>query len=257
MMRLVAGLMVAALIAAPLPGRGAPPVPAVDREYAAGEVLTFDLAWLKVLGGKGTMKIAPVEGDASRFRITSEVASNEGISRFYRVRDFIESIVARDTFSTLRYEKRLRERKRVKDVVTIVDAARGIATRRGEEIAVPTPVYDPVSIIYYIRRLELTPGSSLAVKILSDRRVYDTEIVVLRRETVTVAAGTFRTIVVEPRLGKPAGEERNPEGQMQVWLSDDERRLPVRIRTQLRTGVITASLRSVGSSGTGGVSNLK
>ncbi|MHB0970271.1 MAG: DUF3108 domain-containing protein [Thermoanaerobaculia bacterium] len=257
MMRLVTGLMVALLIVAPRPGNAAPAAPAVAKAYIAGEVLTFDLAWLKVLGGRGTMSIAPVDGDPSRLRITSEVASNDGISRFYRVRDFVESIVARDNFSTLRYEKRLRERKRVKDVVTTVDPSRGIASRRGEEIAVPTPVYDPVSIIYYIRRLDLTPGNSLAVKILSDRRVYDTEIEVLRRETVTVPAGTFRTIVVQPRLGKPEDGERNPEGQMQVWLSDDERRLPVRIRTQLRAGAITASLRSVGNGGSGAASNLK
>lgn len=257
MTRIALGLMLAAVIAAAPVDAPRPAATCVDEAYAEGEVLAFNLAWLKVIGGKGTMTIAPVEGDATRLRITSEAASNEGISRFYRVRDFVESTVARDSFTTLRYEKRLRERKRVKDVVTIVDPARGIAVRRGEEIKVPTPVYDPLSIVYFIRRLRLESGSTLKVKVLSDRRVYDTEIVALRRETITVPAGTFRTIVVEPRLRGEESGERNPEGQMQVWFSDDERRLPVRIRTELRAGAITASLRSVTGTAAGASSKLK
>jgi hypothetical protein len=257
MTRIALGLVLAAAIVA-APVEVVPPAAdSVDKAYADGEVLAFDFAWLRIIGGKGTMTIAPAVGDPSRLRITSEVASNEGISRFYRVRDFVESTVARDSFTTLRYEKRLRERKRVKDVVTIVDPARGIAVRRGEEIKVPTPVYDPLSILYFIRRLELEPGSTLNVKVLSDRRVYDTEIAVLRRETITVPAGTFRTIVVEPRLRGGESGEREPEEQMQVWFSDDARRLPVRIRTQLRAGAITASLRSVTGGGSGASSNLK
>jgi hypothetical protein len=55
-----------------------------------------------------------------------------------------------------------------------------------------------------------------------------------------VAAGTFKTIVVEP-LVKEGGLFKS-EGRIVIWLSDDERKLPVRVNTKVLIGSIDVEL---------------
>ncbi|MEP7274298.1 MAG: DUF3108 domain-containing protein, partial [Acidobacteriota bacterium] len=49
------------------------------------------------------------------------------------------------------------------------------------------------------------------------------------------------TIKLEPRLFGP-GRFFTREGEMQIWVTDDERRVPVRLVAKTSSGTITATL---------------
>jgi hypothetical protein len=222
----------------------AAPMPAdVAAIFEAGETLDYNLQWVRITGGSARMTISPIEGE--RYRLTSIGKSGAFFSRFFRVRDEIESIVARGDFSTLQYHKILDERGKRKDELTVVDEARGIATRKGKTISVPRPIFDPLSLIYYLRRLDLTPGKSHQFTVLADGKLYEVDARVLQKETITTPAGTFQTVLVEPRMESPAGVFRDEQNRLLVWYSDDDRRLPVRIRSDVNIGSITATLRKI------------
>lgn len=214
---------------------------AVSTAFSQGETLDYNLTWMRIHAGTARMTIAPAPDD--RLRITSVAKSSKGISRIYHVNDSIECLVDRGDFSTLKYTKKIDERDQKKTEVTTIE--NGIATRvrfKVKKTAVPRPVYDPISIIYHVRTLDLSPGKSHSFKIISDGKLYDVHARVVRRESVQTPAGTFATVMVEPEM-KLAGEER--EERMSIWYSDDERRIPVRIRTEVNFGAITATLRGV------------
>ena len=62
------------------------------------------------------------------------------------------------------------------------------------------------------------------------------------RERITVPAGTFDCLVVQPVI---QGEGLFQfEGDLTIWLSDDEHRLPVIMKTKVKVGAIDASLKS-------------
>ena len=212
--------------------------------YDAGETLDFNLTWARISGGSARMTIAPVNGD--RYRITSVGKSGPFFSHFFKVRDEIESIVSRSSFSTLRYHKRLDERGRKTDELTVINPGKGVATRKEEEIKVPSPIHDPLSLIYYLRTLQLAPGKSFEFEILADGKLYTVHAHVIGRETITTPAGTFRCLVVEPKMAAAAGVFRDDQNRLVIWFSDDARRLPVRIRSDVKIGSITATLRDVG-----------
>lgn len=213
----------------------------VEQTYARGETLDFTLTWMKVTGGAARMTIAPA-GD-SRYRITSVARSSGGIARLFKVRDEIETTVDRSDFSTLTYVKRLDERgDKMVETTTIED---GVATRKRKKIKkvpVPRPVFDPISVIYYFRTLELAPGKSYELTLISDGKLYTVHAHVIRREIVQTPAGTFNTLLVEPEMVS-SGVQR--EERLFIWYSDDDRRLPVRIRTEVKFGSVTATLKSV------------
>lgn len=220
---------------------------AIFSTFLSGETLDYELKWLKITGGSARMTIGPL--DDGRLRITSVGKSSPGFSRFFKVRDEIETIVSRDDFSTLRYLKKLDEQgDKHEELTTITE---GVASRvrhsKVKNVKVPRPVYDPISLIYLIRTLDLSPGKKHDFTVIADGKVYSVHANVVRRETLTTPAGEFKTVVVEPKMesGGVAREER-----LWIWYSDDERRIPVRIRSEVSFGAITATLRGV-SAGVG------
>jgi hypothetical protein len=216
------------------------PVSPVEQKFIDGETLDFNLSWLKVTGGTARMTISP--GGDDRFRITSVARSSPSFSRIFNVRDEIETTVSRGDFSTLRYVKRLDEEGDKQDEVTVVDE--GVATRtrkKVKKVRVPRPVFDPISLIYHLRTLDLTPGKAHDFDVIADGKLYTVHARAVRREKVQTPAGTFDCIRVEPQMIS-GGVER--EERLFIWYTDDERRLPVRIRTEVKFGAITATLRA-------------
>jgi hypothetical protein len=217
---------------------------AVVAAFLTGETLDYEVKWLKITGGSARMTIA-AQGD-DRIRITSVAKSSPSFSRFFKVRDEIETVVAKDDFSTLSYIKKLDEDGDKHEEVTKIE--NGTATRKKKtktkQVQVPTPVFDPISLIYHLRTLDLSVGKTHDFTVIADGKVYTVHANVVRRETITTPAGTFRTVVVEPQMvaGGVAREER-----LWIWYSDDERHLPVRIRTEVNFGAVTATLRTVRS----------
>jgi hypothetical protein len=72
--------------------------------------------------------------------------------------------------------------------------------------------------------------------------VHDLDVKYLGKETVTVPAGTFDCIVVEP-LVKEGGLFKH-EGNIIIWLTDDEAKLPVKVKTKVVIGSVDANLSS-------------
>jgi hypothetical protein len=95
--------------------------------------------------------------------------------------------------------------------------------------------------LYYLRTQELWPGKTIAIDNHSGRRIYPLETRVLREERVTVKAGTFDCYVVEPF---PRGGAFRSKGSLVVWLTKDERKMPVLIKSKVFFGSVAVKLVS-------------
>lgn len=210
--------------------------------FTEGETLDFVVTWLKVTGGTARMTIAP-QGD--NFRITSVAKSSGSLGRMFKIRDEIESIVAKSDFTTLRYTKRLDERGDKEREVTIIadgSASRTRANGKTKTVPVPDPVFDPISVVYHLRTLGLELGKSHDLTLISDGKVYTVKAKVVKREVIETPAGRFTTLMVEPEMVR-GGVPR--EERLFIWYTDDERHIPVRIRTEVNFGSVVASLRTI------------
>lgn len=210
--------------------------------FRRGETLDYSLTWLKVTGGSARMTIAPK--DDERYRITSVARSSGSLSRFIQVRDEIETIVGQRDFGTQLYVKRLDEKGDKHEEVTVVSERVAARTKNGKtkSIRVPDPVLDPISVIYYFRTFDLAPGKSYDLTLVSDGKLYTVNARVIRREVVTTPAGRFNTLLVEPTMLN-SGVPR--EERLFIWYTDDDRHIPVRIRTEVKFGSVVATLQSV------------
>jgi hypothetical protein len=121
--------------------------------------------------------------------------------------------------------------------------ARGIWIRNDTDTAatVEQPL-DDASFFYFARTLPLDSGASYEFHryFLADRN--PVIIRVLGRDSVSVPAGRFAAVAVRP-IFKARGLF-GESGQATIWFSDDEARIPVRIRSRMSIGTLDLSLRS-------------
>ena len=108
------------------------------------------------------------------------------------------------------------------------------------ECDVEPHVQDILSSLYYVRTVPLEVGKSVYVPNHDNGKNYPLEVRVERRERVTVDAGTFDCLVVEPVLMGEAVFKQN--GRVKVWLTDDELRMPVLLKSKVFVGAIAGVL---------------
>ena len=97
-------------------------------------------------------------------------------------------------------------------------------------IATDQPL-DDISFLYYARTLPLEPGQTYTLARYFDAAGNPVRLVVLRRDTVKVPAGTFSTIVVQPIIQTKGIFGQG--GHAEVYFTDDERRMPVEVRSSV------------------------
>ncbi len=213
--------------------------------FGPGEELEFSIDYGPINAGSATLGITGlVETDGHLcYRVESRARSNNFFSTFYRVRDKVVSHIDVVTLHSRFFSKRLREGDYRKNITVRFDQRHHQAVYLdGRVLDVPWPIHDALSAFYFVRALPLAPAETTYVTTHSSRRNYQLQVVVHRRERITVPAGTFDCLVVEPvNMGEGLFKH---EGQLLIWLTDDERRLPVLMKSKVKVGAIDASLKS-------------
>jgi len=240
--------------AASLPARAAAAEagsPAVGGEelpevpFGVGERLEFSVNYNVIRAGTATLSVEGIElvNGHRCYRIVSMARSNSIISTFFEVRDRVVSLMdVRGLFSR-KFEKHLREGRYVKDEVVAIDQEAGLAYYAdGDTVEVLAGTQDALSSLYFVRTLDLEVGRIVAFANHAGKKNYPLRVRVLGRERIRTPAGRFSCIVVEPRL-KSEGIFKH-KGRLTVWLTDDEMRLPVKMKSQIKIGSITAELVS-------------
>jgi len=113
----------------------------------------------------------------------------------------------------------------------------------GELSALPTDQpLDDVSMVYYARSLPLAVGATYSIPRYFKADANPVVLKVLRRETITVPAGTFKTVVVQPLI-KTSGLF-GKGGQAELYFTDDAQHTLVQLRSKVSViGSLTLQLK--------------
>jgi hypothetical protein len=219
---------------------------ATNRAFGPGERLEFSVGYGVIKAGTAVMEIpdmVKLNGNKC-FHLVSTAQSNKVFSVFFKVDDKVESFMDAYGLYSLRYDKHLREGKFKSDVSMTFDQENHLALYNSEKdtFQVPEYVQDVLSAFYYIRTQDLQVGKSILVDNHTDKKTYPLEVRVLRKEKVKVEAGEFNCFVIEPMLKTPGIFEQ--KGKLTVWLTDDETKMPVLMKSKVIIGSISTELVS-------------
>lgn len=210
--------------------------------FGVGERLDFDIGYGFINAGYATIEVKDLIEYNGRpcFQIVSTANSNKFFSSFYSVEDRVETIIDAAGIFSWYFEKNLREGNYRSDRSYAFDQENHTVSYRGDTLDIAPFVQDALSVLYYVRTLDLKIGESVYIDNFTDGKMYPMEVKVTQKETVKVKAGTFDCIVVEPLL-LTSGIFKN-EGQLKVWLTDDRLKMPVLMKSRVLVGSISAEL---------------
>ncbi len=211
--------------------------------FAVGERLSYKVD-ASGIGGRGTMSVdGPVDVRGTetyllRFDVKAGVGPIKG-------KNLTESWLDPDRMAALRF-RALEKRpfSKHEEEVELYPEERRWEMENGKSGDSPTDApLDELSFIYFIRSLPLDADTAYTFNRFYDPQRNPTTVRVISRDSLSTAAGQFRTVLVEMRVRDP--QRYQGEGTLRFYLSDDACRIPVRIESAMpNVGLVTFSLES-------------
>jgi hypothetical protein len=213
--------------------------------FTVGEELTYKATFGKIHAGTARMRVDCIEVVRGRPAYHLVFTIDGGIP-FFRVHDRYESWVDVETLSSLRHRQIVSEGRYRRTTTYEIYPERSAYQKNGDSLmaSVPNPL-DDGSFIYAVRAAAVKVGETR-----EEARYFrpDRNPVVfagLRRESVSVPAGTYSAVVVAPTIRTKGMFAEG--GEAQVWFSDDAHRYPVQLRTRFGGFTINLALQSITS----------
>ncbi len=218
-----------------------------NKAFSVGERLTFDVKYGFVTAGVAVMEIPSIKKIAKRdvYHVRFNVNSVESFDPFFKVRDRYETYLDVKGLFPWRFEQHIREGSFSRDFSAFFDQRKNSAKTSKGTYEIPDYVNDIVSAFYLARTFDfesLKVGESFHLENFFKDKVYPLDVVYRGKEKVKVDAGTFNCIMIEP-LVVEGGLFKN-EGNIIVWLTDDEVKMPVKVKSKILIGSIDAELTS-------------
>lgn len=216
-----------------------------NKAFKEGEKLTFDVKYGFVTAGIAVMQIPKIKKISGRdaYNITFNVNTVPTFDAVYKVRDRYETYLDVEGLFPWRFEQHIREGSYSRDFSAFFDHRRGKAKTSEGEYDIPKYVNDIVSAFYLARTFDyskMKKGDKIHLENFYKNKVYPLDVVYHGKERVKVAAGTFDCIIVEPLVTE--GGLFKSEGTILVWLTDDDLKMPVKVKTKIIIGSIDAEL---------------
>jgi len=211
------------------------------RPWQVGERLVYNVKFGLFSVGRATMEVVGI--DTVRGEPTFHVLFNiHGRALTYTLDDSMQSWIGVRDLVTRRFVQKTVERGRMRIRSYEIYPELGYWVRDGRDTA--ATVQDPLddaSFFFFARTLPFEQGAtySFARYFIADRN--PVTIRVIQRQEIGVPAGRFRTVAVRPIFQSRGLFGQG--GQAIIWFSDDEARIPVRMRSALPVGTIEMSLR--------------
>jgi hypothetical protein len=210
--------------------------------FSIGERLEYDVKFGVLKVGNGRMEVMGSETIRGR-EAWHTAFTVKGGTFFYKVNDRLESWIDMETFASLRHVQDLQEGKRDRERRFEIYPDRLVYTENdGAEQPTARDPLDDGSFLYFIRTVPLSIGQTYDFPRYFRPDRNPVRVRVLRKESVKVPAGRFDAIVIQPIIKSKGIFSEN--GQAEIWLSDDDRRIMVQMKSNLSFGTLNLFLKS-------------
>jgi len=224
----------------------------INHAFAAGEKLTYSISWSNVVqAGIAVMEVSSgtTTDNKPAYRFTSRTHSTGVVDLFYPVQDLVESLVDAEDLSGILFALRESHGGKKREREMSFDSAHGTVTvviNNGtpEIFSVPERIQDALSSLYYVRtRLDFIIDKPIIIAVHDNDKTWSVEVLTMGREKIKTPAGEFDTIKVRT-YPKYEGVFMN-KGEIIIWLTDDARKIPVLMKSEISIGSIMATLTDI------------
>ncbi len=218
----------------------------------ARETLYYSIDWRLFTAGKAKVELTTTAQPRPGYQVNLHLESTGIVSKLFKVEadystNMNSAYCAQSVQMTTHESSRQRETKITFDSEAKKasylerDGARNNAIVLSQETDIPACVHDVVGGLFFIRTLNLEPGQSTQIPVSDGKKSVMVKVEAQAREDVKTPAGTFKTIRYEVYLFNNVLYKRS--AHVNLWVSDDRRKLPVQIRVRMTFTIGTINLQ--------------
>ena len=191
--------------------------------------------------GTGSMEIVGIEDVRGRPAVHTNFRL-KGRWFFFSANYVLDSWVDQATFTSVRFtqdnDEDPSEKQRVYEIFP--DRQKYSAKGGEEQESVPDPL-DEGALLQYVRTMDLEVGKTYTLNRYFRPDRNPVIVKVLQEQEITVPAGKFKTIVIQPIIKSKGIFSEG--GQARIWLSNDKDRVMVQMRVTLKVATISLQLK--------------
>ena len=214
-----------------------------DLPFTVGEQLNYQIFLPNIQGAVGTasfqVRARSKYFDHDGLMFTVSAQTTNALQKLFVASDVITSYVDPKTLLPFRTEFVFNEgRRRLSSKLTLNQDYGTATTETGQRIEIPIGTHDYLSYFYVVRTFNLTPSRRNALSILVNNQPKTLFVTAMKRETIQLGAQNVPAILVSLTTDDPQPDKY----QLRGWISDDKRRLPLRLTAKTEIGPVRADL---------------
>ncbi len=211
--------------------------------FKIGEQLNYQifLGQMTQPAGTATFQVRARSNNFSRDGLlyTVQAQTTPAAQRLFVANDLISSYVDVKTLLPFRTELKLVEGRSRTNQILSINQDHGVATTdQNQRIEIPVGTHDYLSFFYLARTFNLTPPRRNAVSLLVNNKPTTLVITSLKRETIQLGSQSIPAI----QVSLTTDDSQPDKFQLRGWISEDRRRLPLRLTAVTELGPLRADL---------------
>ncbi|NOZ23954.1 MAG: DUF3108 domain-containing protein [Planctomycetes bacterium] len=223
--------------------------------FKSGEKATYQFGWNGIPSASGWAKVTTRKWQGKEYYLVEvSTRTNPLVELLWKMRDHGWTLVDKDTLLPHRHEFYRQENEhRTKHVVLFDRVAKvALCVREKLDKNITDKIklsyqfgFDPISLSYFLRGFDWKVGDVRRVELIEDNDKYLFTMKAVAKERITVAAGTFDAIKLEPTIKKLTGRKRKGGGKIKkanIWVTDDKRHIPIKLKSKVFIGHIYGDL---------------
>ena len=221
--------------------------------FAVGEWFKFRIHYGFVNAGYATMEVKDASINNKKVFHVVGKGYTTGMSRFFfKVDDLYESYIDRETGNPYQFVRKINEGGYTKNQEGFFTPAankilvKDYKHKTENTFSIPKNTQDIMSTFYYLRNYpnidRIKPGESVSIDMFFDDVTTKFKLKFIGREDITTKFGVVSTMIFRPLV--QSGRVFKEQESLTVWISDDDNKLPIRIKASLAVGSIKADLEA-------------
>ncbi len=214
-----------------------------------GEKLVFEIRWGLIEAGEAVLEALPFQqlNGIQSHHFVLKLKTSSTVDIFYKVRDRVESYTDLNISRSLFYKKKGTGKEK-QDIKVNFDWDKQQASYSNfgnprDAIDIRIGAFDPLSALYGIRSREFAGQSEISFPITDGKRCFMGKVNIVGREMIELNGITYDTYLIEPELVHFDGVfKKSKSPRLKIWMSADERKLPLKIECKVLVGSITGEL---------------
>lgn len=225
-------------------------VPKRNAAFKKGEILTYRLHYGAIDAGVATLEVTQEDREfAGRptYHVVGIGKSTGAFDWFFKVRDRYESYIDQEALVPLAFIRRVDEGGYKINQNYVYNHPKKQVISEGKAYDVPkdiNDIQDMISAFYYARCIDFSNakiGNIYTVNSFVDNEIWPLKIKYMGKETISTSLGKFKCIKFRPVIQK--GRIFKDEEDLNVWISDDANRIPIRAQANILVGSVKMDLK--------------